>query len=411
MKLDAVPNSPDWLKRNPDSGVFYVVIYREPHGRLFKTTKEKSSKERARAIGEKIIATWLSEKAGEQRARATFSEIAKEFLHQYEAKFKANKIRNSTLVKANRYIGEYLTDEFGHLYMDQITVREWKKFVASFMHKNPGGNLENHWKHMNYVMNYARKCKLLTEDWDVENPSPTKLIGRVITEQEKEALFAAATPILRDQMLFASTMGMRLREHLMLSWDTSYCCHVNLETKVVTICANHSKTHKGRSMAMSPQVYEMLKRRSTFEYWHRGYKKRMMAECAWVFPNRIDRSRPAFENKSAWASAKKAAKIKGRLRYHDWRHTWLTEAAKRVRSGQASIALVCAYAGVSIQTFQKHYLHLNASDTVEVAELVSAAHYVSQNEKQNDSDKNCGKKSPAIVGKLMESTSQKGQLH
>ena len=176
-----------------------------------------------------------------------------------------------------------LYDEFGYLPIDQITVREWTRFINACRHKNPKMNFENHWKHMNYVMSYAQKCKLLKDIWLVENPSPSNQIGRVITAAEKEALFRVATPILKDQMLFAATMGMRLREHLQLSWDTSYCCHVDLSARTVTVCAQHSKTHKGRTIPLSSEVFEMLERRSKFEYWHKGYLKRKVQPSQWVF--------------------------------------------------------------------------------------------------------------------------------
>lgn len=305
-----------------------------------------------------MLAKWLAMDPKGEKLRPTFREVAAEFLDHYEAKFKAGNLRESTIIKARRYIGKYLVEEFGYFYIDQITPREWEKFVTACQHRSPDMNLENHWKHMNYVMFYARKCKFVS-DWEIKNPSPSQQIGRVITSEEKKAIFSAATPTLRDQMLFASTKGMRLREHLQLSWDTSYCCHVNMEARTVIVCSNHSKTLKARTMKMSEDVLQMLSHRSKFEYWHRGYLKRQVPVSPWVFPNIRDRSKPAYDNKTAWRSALKAAKIKGRLRYDDWRHTWLTEAAKKVRLGQASIALVCAYAGLSIQIFQKNYLHLN----------------------------------------------------
>jgi integrase len=183
--------------------------------------------------------------------------------------------------------------------------------------------------------------------------------ARVLTPKEKAALILCAGRTLRDQLLFAMTMGMRLREHIRLSWS-----QIDFENRTLTLKPEHTKTKKGRTIYLSPQVEEMLLRRKRLV-------ARRFSNSPYVFPSRGNHGRPVNQNKSAWFKAKREAGIVGRCRYHDLRHTFLTECARMVRDGRTSIALVCVYAGLSIRTFERTYLHLSHEDTAEISRIVA----------------------------------------
>jgi len=363
--------APSWFKRHPN-GYYWYDIYRADLSpkRLCRSTGEKDNKAVALKIAEGAIARWMGKEPTGEVIRLTFAQIARELLGHYETKLKKNKIRKGTMDNANRYIG-YLIDEFGLMYLDQINDGTWLRFVSDYQREKPKQILENHWKHMGYVMSYAHKCGFYPRAWSVENPDPKKKAGRVLSEAERSALFDVALPNLRDQLLFAMTMGMRLREILKLSWD-----RVDLEEQTITLRPEDTKTKKGRVIKMSPQVYEMLKRRKAGYYRHRE------ANTTWVFPARGNPKAPMHQNKTAWRTAKKNAGIKGRCRFHDLRHTFLTECAKLVRQGQVSVVLICAYAGLSIKTFERVYLHLNQDDTAAVASLIAVKLRYSNHDKQ-----------------------------
>lgn len=364
MKLTAVDKAPDWLKRDPDSGVFYVDIYRAGRKppRLNRSLRERESKARAVARGEMIIAKWLGEdlKTGGKR-RVLLIETIEELLDSMRAKLASGKLRAGTVNNAELYLGRVLRDEFGDFYWDQWNDGMWSRFVAHFQKEYPTKTLYNHWKHMGLLVNHAHRCGLIEKPWASENPDPVKKTGRVLSEAEKTALLHHAKPNLRDQLIMAMTMGMRLREILKLEW-----ARVNFDDRTIHLREQDTKTKKARTMAMSPQVYAMLLNRRT------GYYKRDRSKSErYVFPSRGDAKKPVHDNKSAWRTAKAHAKIKGKCRFHHLRHTFLTECAKLVRQGEVSIVLVCAYAGLSIKTFERVYLHLNHEDTAPVAQLVS----------------------------------------
>lgn len=370
MKLTPVASTktwkaPSWFKQEPVSGYYWYDIYRADLSpqRLSRSTGEKESKTRALAIAERAIKVWMgTELTGEART-VLFREVCKEFMDQYQAHFEAKKIRIGTFRNAKLYVEKYLWGEFGEIPFNPNDedpsarfVSQWKRFVALYQRENPGKKLYNHWKHLSLVMTHAHDIGLLKRPWKVENPDPKTKSGVVLTEDQKTALLEHALPILKDQLLFAMTMGMRLREHLKLSWE-----RVDLKAQTVALRPEDTKTKKGRTVRMSPQVFDMLTRR---------YADRI-EDAAFVFPSRGDATKPVNSNKNAWKSAKADAKITGRVRYHDLRHTFLTECAKLVRQGEVSVVLVCAYAGLSIQVFERVYLHLNQEDTAPVSSLIA----------------------------------------
>lgn len=375
MKLINVEKAPQWLKRDADSGVFYVVKSRVGKRRLFDSTGERVSKQRAIAIGERMIAKWLGHEADGSRLRVPFAVVLAEKLARMESQFAAKKIRAGTLRNARDYMGpdKILDREFGHLFVDQITVTgPWDGFVAKYRQANPEKKLFSIWKHMRMAMRHALKAKYIADDFDAPNPDPETYDERVPTKEEVWNVYNKGVPNLRDQMLLGATMGMRKMEQFRQSFRIEDCCHVDMTAKTITVCEAHSKTHRKRVMAMSPQVYEMLARRQSGLFIAAdGYaKRRKTVSSRWVFPTRGNPNQYVKSNKTAWNKAKERAGITDVLKYHWLRRYFLTEAAKLVREGAVSVVLVCNYAGLSIKTFEKKYLKLNHNDTAPVASLV-----------------------------------------
>lgn len=369
MKLERVPKSPEYMRLDPVSGYYWVDIYRSNlhPKRLCRSTGEKESKKRAEAIAEKMITKWMGREYTGKARTASYKEVADEFLEHYEARFTGKKIRARTLKNAKLYIGK-LKEEFGNLIFNPEDENDWTKFNSAWMKfvakrqtSDPGKTLYNFWKHQSLVMTHAFETGLLKRPWEVENPDPQKETGRVLTDDEKTALLDVARPNLRDQLLFAMTMGMRLREHLYLTWD-----RVDFSNKTIILRPEDTKTKKGRTIRMSPQVHQMLLARKEGYYRHGR-----SISPVYVFPSRGNPNKPAHQNKSAWRTAKAKAGIIGKCRYHDLRHTFLTECASRVRENAVSVVLVCSYAGLSIKTFEKVYLHLTHEDTAPVAEMIA----------------------------------------
>jgi integrase len=354
MKLDPVAKAPPWFKRHPKTGIYYVEEHRAEcyPKRICRSTGEAQSKERALRLADDIRRAWQAVQDPKLDAQITMRELCFRVLESQEAKHRRGKIRIGTLQNSRIYLPK-IADEFGHLTPDRMTVGVWESFCTRYHTENPKKLLINHWSFLGMVMEYAFNNGLSPRKWKVENPDPKRKAGRALTDAEIQSIFEAASQDLKDQMLFAVTMGMRKREHLHLSWD-----QVDLSERTVTVLESGNKNKKQRTIRMSPQVHEMLRRRWSVT---KGY----------VFPSPDNKSVPSDDNKTAWAAAKRRAKIIGRCRYHDLRHTFVTQCAKMVRDKTVSITLICAYIDMSIRVFEKVYLHLNHQDTAAVADLVA----------------------------------------
>lgn len=349
MKLFAVTRAPHWLKLHPVSGIYWVDIYRanaKPR-RFTRSTKISGNKDAAKEKGERMITRWLGAGLDGSKERLLFSDVAEQVL-QHES---TNRPR--TYSNAKIYLGQLLK-EFGHMYIDQINAGLWKNFETKFRLANPEKHFFNLHKHMSLVMNHAYRLGLLSRPWEQATPKDKIKPARVLTDEEKGDLLFFASERLKHQLTFAMTMGMRLREHLLLSWE-----QCDMKAKTIRLDPEHTKTKKGRVINMSAQVYGLLR------------KLKKDAESPYVFPAPGNPDKPMWSNKTAWRAAKRKAGIKGRCRYHDLRHTFLTECAKLARDGKASVAMICAYCGVSIRVFERTYLHLTHEDTKSVAEMVA----------------------------------------
>jgi len=330
---------------------------------------------------------------GQRKRGRTVAEVVDWILKEYTP-----KMRSKTQDHQRIYLGE-IRERFGDRDVNTVVpqdLRDWvnemkangklvtrgKKRVRSFRK-----TFSDYSKHMNLLFNKAHnELKWATHSVRFENPDPKtdeECGGRVYTKDElqslwnlgftapdKEDLPKSKVPYaglkvcrrgndLKDQFILSYECMMRLREVLYLPWS-----QVNLKTGKITLYASQvktgSKTGKGRSFIMSPGALIRLRERY----------RRMTADGeqpVFVFPSPRDSRRPMHDNKTAWVRAKRRAGIKGRARWHDLRHSALTEALLVKRKDPVAVS---EYAGVSLATIQRVYLHSRADHTRDVAGAV-----------------------------------------
>jgi integrase len=212
-------------------------------------------------------------------------------------------------------------------------------------------------KYMNKLLRFAYQRRYLSHLIKVDSPDPIATgVGRVFTESEIKALWGVMNDETRDQFVLCYECFMRLREALYLTWD-----RVDLNEKEISLRASDvktgSRTGKGRTFRASHNAIERLRIR----YEQRSSDK-------WVFPSRVDSSKPVEDNKTAWRAAKRRCAITGRARWHDLRHTAISRSL--LERGMDPI-LVSEYAGVSLKTLQRVYLHSTAKQTAAIANSLS----------------------------------------
>lgn len=238
-------------------------------------------------------------------------------------------------------------------YISEFGPTSGEDFVTWFQNERPGQKVFNARKYFLQVLKRAKKLGLLSSRVDIEikNPDPKRKKGKVYSDSEIKALFSHASGDLELQMLMAYSMGMRKSEVLKLRWD-----RLNLERRTIALQTEDTKIRQGREFKVNNTVWERL-------------MDRMRDQTSdYIFPSQKSILAPVTDNKSAWQSCKRKAKVKGR--FHDLRHTFLTIEVARKKHQALD---VCIYAGLSLEELRQTYLHPTYQDTAYIAE--------SQNEK------------------------------
>lgn len=319
---------------------------------LFKSTGEDRVG-KARTIALDMIEDHKSKYLGATKGGVslTFGDLVDKVL-----RYETTKKRRKTQINHRYYLG-VLKDEWSGYVADQITVESWEDWITDFKaRKKDCTSFNDYAKHMNLVLRYGYKRKHTSHLVKIPNPDEVKKgTGRVYTEEEITSLWQAMNQDTKDQFLLSYECFMRLREVLLLEW-----ARVDLAEGVITLDAKDvktgTKTGKGRTFKVSSRSLLMLKRR-----------RKETKGSAYVFPSPGNPNKPIFDNKTAWRTAKRNAGIKGSARWHDLRHTSLTKA---LLESKVAPILVSEYAGVSLKTIQRVYLHSNEEATKAVAQVI-----------------------------------------
>lgn len=344
---------PGLLLRERKTGIFYVrkTFRRHRIPDLFESThceKKGMAKTIAEDLVQKHLATYLSGSAHEAKRFDAHSvgAVIDEILATLTPTMRKRTQQNHVF-----YLGA-LKKKFGHLPIARFSEPLFIEWILEMRARAERKTFFDFAKFMNLVVHYAFQRRYIAHEFKLKNPDGKyQQKGRMFTKEELEALYDAMGEDTRDQFVLANDM-MRLREMLYLTWD-----RVDLSTGIIVLRAEDvktgTKTGRGRAFRISSRSLARLIARRT----------RVGDGSPFVFPSPTDPKRPQHQNANAWATAKKKAGIKGKARWHDIRHTALTNA---LASG-ASPMMVAEYAGVAIQTIQRVYLHATAETTSNVA--------------------------------------------
>jgi integrase len=221
-------------------------------------------------------------------------------------------------------------------------------FVTWFQCERPGEKFFNPRKYFLQVLKRAKKLGLLNPKVELEiaNPDPERRAGKVYSESEMKALLTHAGSELQLQILMAYSTGMRKSEILKLKWD-----RFNLLRQTIALLPEDTKIRRGREFKVNDTVWALL------------MVRRSLSKSAYVFPSSTSEIVPVIDNKTAWTRCKKQAGVKGR--FHDLRHTFLTEEVARKKHQAMD---VCEYAGLSLDELRETYLHSTYVDTAYIAD-------------------------------------------
>jgi integrase len=180
-----------------------------------------------------------------------------------------------------------------------------------------------------------------------------KRVGKAYSDQEKNSLVATAKSAPRSKAIHLATMlalhaGLRDKEIRTLRWN-----RLNLLTQIVTVGDSKTDAGTGRTIPMNPDLFS-----AAVEYarWYGG----RFGSCQpdwFVFPfgspRPNDPTRGQTSLKTAWRNVRSKADIEGR--FHDTRHTFVTNLAE---SGEAGDEVIRDMAGHVSMDMLKHYSHI-----------------------------------------------------
>lgn len=155
--------------------------------------------------------------------------------------------------------------------------------------------------------------------------------------------------------------GLRDKEIRTLQWN-----RLNLEKRIITVGHTKTSAGTGRTIPMNDDLFA-----AAVEYsrWYTGQFRETEPEW-YVFPfgrpRPSDPTRPQTSMKTAWRNTRRKAKVEGR--FHDARHTFITDLAENGAGDQVIQDLV----GHVSRDMVKHYSPIRTEAKRRAVETLSA---------------------------------------
>ena len=176
--------------------------------------------------------------------------------------------------------------------------------------------------------------------------------SRAFTLEEKAALLAAAkerrSNVIYPALMLALHAGMRDAEIRGLQWG-----RVDLVGAMVTVGDSKTEAGQGRTIPLNSDILGALVAHAKWYLGKFGSTRQEWYLFPFGKPQPTDPARPMTSLKTVWARVKKDAKVAGR--WHDNRHTFITDLAE---SGEAGDETIRDLAGHVSKQMLKHYSHI-----------------------------------------------------
>lgn len=359
---DKKGNSFPHLYIDTETGEFWAVV------RVGEKIRKKNlkTKEYLRAITALPIA--LAELGDPESQKKAVVKAPQKLLRDYWADLRkakvADELSEATLTRSDSVWKNNLEPYFGNWRPDQVKPDIIPDFVLWHRQKKPGRQLVNVYKYLGNLFSHMVKVGVLDSRNVPEISIPKtekkhhdKKKGRIITDEERKALLACGSTRIRLVMGMADALGMRKMEIVALEKSRV----IREDGRIfLELTEDDTKTGLARILPL-PKHLEPLLREQTEESGSSRYLFPTKDGLKYLPSQVIDRD---------WVQAKKKAKIQGRLRMHDWRHTRATLMAKQ----NINPVVACTILGMTIRVYQTRYLKLTGRDLVAtVDEMLGAS--------------------------------------
>jgi integrase len=178
-----------------------------------------------------------------------------------------------------------------------------------------------------------------------------KRIGKAFDSDETEKLVERAkssrSPHMFPAFMLARNGGLRDTEIKTLTWG-----QIRLRARTVQVGRAKSEAGEGRIVPLNSEVYEALRAHRAWYVERFGAADEDWYVFPWGKPMPSDPTRHITSFKKAWNTVREKAKVRGR--WHDNRHTLITELAE---SG-AGDETIMEIAGHVDRQMLRHYSHI-----------------------------------------------------
>ena len=275
---------------------------------------------------------------------------------------RSDGISDSTLKKYSMHWSTALSGFFKDLNVRDINQAKIIEFEKWYLRVHPTRGYFNTRKHLVSFVKFLRKAGYQIEEIEfkkldsvIDKRTKKKPVGRVYSKAEIKALLKAATPQVRFLILVSYKTGLRVGEALSLK-SSDY----DKETGILSVWM--SKTSRYKEIPLGPKLLQEFidfdEKLSGSVYFFESVDR----------AGKVKPMNEATMNKR-WTETKvkagiKGAKIKNASRFHDLRHT----CASNFAENNVSVTVACSILGMSLEEFEKTYLHVNTASRREVME-------------------------------------------
>lgn len=350
---DKKGNDYPYLYVDQKTGTFYAVK------RIGKSIKKKPLGNefiKARSLVIDAIQELASEKPTSSGAM-----LVKDYFDIMIEQKRAIEIKENTLRRIDAVWKYSIEPYWAFLTASDVTQDKVTDFMAWHRRQRSGIQFINVFKYLGNIFSImvergdlpvTQKPKLTVPTNEQKQHDKQK--GRYITDEEFKSIVDYAGETAALALNIAYCTGMRKMEILNL---TTAKIESHSGYYVAVLDTDDTKTGMARVVPFPSFLNDQIKARLKFD-------------SPYLFPmvSNSDKSMSGQLLDKGWIDAKKTAQIKGKMRFHDLRHTAASNLAKDGINPVIAVTML----GMSLVTYQKTYLKLKSSDMIVASESNAA---------------------------------------
>jgi len=276
----------------------------------------------------------------------------------------------------------HLTPALGSLLLCDIGAEEISKYKEA--RKKEGASARTLNKELQVLRQILKRHRYWSDlQGDVKFETAHTRVGKALTPEEETTLLSAceSNALLHMVVLLALNTALRKNEIRTLRWN-----QVDLFKQMLTVGQTKTEGGSGRAVPLNSVVYAALVR-WTGRYPEAEPEHFLFPACenarfdsAKLNTAKIDPTHPIKSWRTAWRRALRDAGLK--IRFHDLRHTCITNLAE----SQASEQTIMAIAGHLSRAMVEHYSHIRMAAKRAALEGIAKRPSVHQNVHQIPND-------------------------